>query len=374
MTDPTLAAEDELGTMRSWYDEQTKALALAQQAGKCAAWVMDVEKQEVKWIPGGYEIFGRPFSEFAGRIRPIDLIEPADKPAVLDALAKTLTTGAPFIAEFQLRWPNGELHWQETRGVLDPDSPHIIRGTTFDITERKSAEMSLLRFEKLAAVGRIASTIAHEINNPLESVTNLLYLALLEDSLAQPLRDYLLTAQEELARLSNITRLTLSFARPNVVARAVDPVDVIESVLLLFRRRLEASKVEVIFDRSEPFTFVIFADELQRILTNLIANAVDAIGAGGGLLRIVVEKSSEEVWIATEDSGCGISPDLAERIFEPFFTTKEGTGTGIGLWVSRELAEKNGGSIAYFNEPPSPRMRTRFEVRFPLEPKSSPAA
>jgi len=225
--------------MRFWYDEQSKALALAQQAGKCATWIMDVDKQEVRWLPGGYEIFGMPFADFAGRIRPIDLVEPDHREEILAVLKRTVEKGAPFIVEYRLRWPNGDLHWQEARGGLDPDQPNIIRGTTFDITERKTAELALLRIEKLAAVGRVASTIAHEINNPLESVTNLLYLALLEDSIPNTVRSYLLTAQEELQRLSNISRLTLSFARPQGKAKEIDPLEVIHAVLYVFRRRLE---------------------------------------------------------------------------------------------------------------------------------------
>ncbi len=369
----TWTAEQEMRDLLAVYDEQTKALSLAQQAGKSAAWVMDVEKQEVKWLPGGFEIFGMPFSDFAGKVRPISMVEPEDQPIVEMALKRTLETGVPFICEFRLRWPNGELHWQEARGVPDPENRHIIRGTTFDITERKHAESSLLRVEKLAAVGRISSTIAHEINNPLAAVTNLLYLALLDTSLGTTIRGYLSTAQEELSRLANITRLTLSYARPQVQPREVDPVEVIESVLFLFRIRLEAKGIRVVrlFPANGAIKVSLYVDELQRILTNLMANAIDAVGISGGIVQLVVEANGAGAVIAIEDNGVGIPDDRRERIFEPFFTTKEEVGTGIGLWVTKELVEKNGGSISFTSATRDEGTRTRFELRFPLPASSA---
>jgi signal transduction histidine kinase len=366
MMEETTAAkiEEELVTVRSWYDEQFKALAFAQQAGKCASWVMDVVKREVKWHPGGYEIFGIPFSEIEGRIRPVDLVVPEDRPSIFAALQQTIEHGAPFIVEYRRRWPNGELHWQEARGVLDADFPNLIRGTTFDITERKNAELSLLRVEKLAAVGRIASTIAHEINNPLESITNLLYLALLDTHLPEPVRSYLLTAQEELSRLSNVTRLTLSYARPQGTATVIDPGSLIDSVLFLFRQRIQAKGIEVV-DSREPVRVLIFVDELQRILTNLIANSIEAVGYSGGVLRITVRPLGSYSVLQIEDNGSGISPERIARIFDPFFTTKEEVGTGIGLWVTKELVEKNGGTIAFVSGDLEDGMKTRCEISFP---------
>jgi PAS domain S-box-containing protein len=365
------AAESETRELLTSYEEQAKSLELAQQAGKSAAWVMDVEKEEVKWLPGGFEIFGMPFAEFVGRVRPISLVEQEDRPGIEAALKKTIETGAPFTIEFRIRWPNGELHCQEARGILDAENRNIIRGTTFDITERKNAEFGLLRIEKLAAVGKISSTIAHEINNPLAAVTNLLYLALLETSLGAVLRGYLVTAQEELARLSNITRLTLSYSRSQTQPREVDPVEIIENVLSLFRIRLEAKGIQL--ERAYPdatgpesVRVLLFADELQRIITNLLANAIDAVASHGGRLRIVAVRQGEEVLLTMEDNGCGIPEDRRERIFEPFFTTKEEVGTGIGLWVTKDMVEKNGGSISFVSGQLDDGFRTRFELRFPM--------
>jgi signal transduction histidine kinase len=362
----TQVAEAGLRDAVATYADQVKALALAQQAGKSASWIMDTRAKQVKWLPGGYEIFGIPFAEVEAGPPPVTLVEAEDQPAIWAALNHTLETGVPFTPEFRLHWPNGELHWQEARGVRDIEAPHVIRGTTFDITERKQAELGLLRVEKLAAVGRIASTIAHEINNPLASVTNLLYLALCDESIGEPVRGYLETAQQELSRLSNVTRLTLSYARPQSMARLVDPAEVVMNVLFLFRLRLEGKAIEVERVFREPVSIFLFSDELQRILTNLVANAIDALPPRGGVLRITVQQEDDHALVCVEDNGSGIPPERASRIFEPFYTTKGDVGTGIGLWVTKELAEKNGGSIALVSEGLENGMRTRFALRFPL--------
>ncbi len=362
----TQVAEAGLRDAVATYADQVKALALAQQAGKSASWIMDTRAKWVKWLPGGYEIFGVPFAEVEAGPPPVSLVEAEDQPAVWAALERTLQTGVPFTPEFRLRWPNGELHWQEARGVVDPEQPHIVRGITFDITERKLAELGLLRVEKLAAVGRIASTIAHEINNPLASVTNLLYLALCEEAVQEPVRGYLQTAQEELSRLSNVTRLTLSYARPQSVARILDPAEIVMNVLFLFRLRLESKSMRVERIFREPLSIFLLADELQRILTNLVANAIDAVAVTGGLLRITVQREGAHALLTVEDNGAGIPAERVERIFEPFYTTKGDVGTGIGLWVTEELAVKNGGSIQLVSGGLEDGLRTRFELRFPL--------
>jgi signal transduction histidine kinase len=338
-------AENKLRETVALYEENVKALGLAQQAGKSAAWVMDVEKQTVRFFPGGYEMFGIPFAAMGSR-RPISLVEDEDRPLIEAALRKTVETGSPFQPEFRIRWPNGEMHWQEARGIRDSENPSLIRGTTFDITERKHAEVSLLRIEKLAAVGRIASTIAHEINNPLASVTNLLYLAPHEPNLGEQVRDYLRVAQDELSRLSDVTRLTLSYARPQSPARDIDPDEVIDGVLSLFRARLEAKGIAIVRHRNAPFAIHIYGDESQRIVTNLIANEIDAVGASGGSIRLALECDDDISRIVIEDNGRGIPADRMPHIFDPFFTTKGDIGTGIGLRLTKELVEKNYGSIS----------------------------
>jgi PAS domain S-box-containing protein len=360
----TKSAEMELRDALTLYQDQVTALTLAQQAGKCAAWVMDLDRQEVKWLPGGFELFGRPFADFDSRQQAISLVEPEDRPRLETAIRKTVETGAPFMPEFRVRWPNGETHWNEARGLLDPKDPRIFRGTTFDVTERKQAELALLRIEKLAAVGRIASTIAHEINNPLASVTNLLYLALLDPSLNDQVRSHLVTADAELSRLSNVTRLTLSYARPQNAAKDVPVDEVVDGIVMLFRMQLAAKSIELVRLCPEPLRVHAPQDELQRILTNLVANAIDAVSVGG-TIRILAERRGGDALLAVEDNGDGIAPETIARIFDPFYTTKQDLGTDIGLWVTKELVEKNHGSVSVRSGSLDHGMSTCFELRFP---------
>jgi signal transduction histidine kinase len=238
---------------------------------------------------------------------------------------------------------------------------------------------ALINSEKLAATGRIASTIAHEVNNPLESVTNLLYLARASDSLDESTRSYLTLAEEELARLSNITRLTLSFVRTTAVRTPVDVSEVIDAVLTIFRRRIELLSIAIERDYTFDLRIDIYEHELRQVVTNLISNAIDALGSKsltpdpGTIRRIRVQTIPyhDTVIILVEDNGHGIEPANQSQVFDAFFTTKAETGTGIGLWVTRELVEKNNGHISLASGELTDGFKTRFRVEFPA---AQPAA
>jgi len=244
------------------------------------------------------------------------------------------------------------------------------RGVTLDVTERKLAEDALLRSEKLAAMGRLASTVAHEINNPLESVTNLLYL-IRNEELPETARGYLATAERELARLGNITRLTLGFVRSNASSSSVEVAAVLDDVLSIFQHRLDTRRVlvERIY---EPNVFIdIPPHELRQIATNLVANAADAVPLGSAQIAITICRNAETAVLVVQDNGPGIQATHIPRIFEPFFSTKQEVGTGIGLWVTRELVEKNGGSISVESSPGAAGFRTAFRIEFPLAAQPS---
>jgi signal transduction histidine kinase len=238
---------------------------------------------------------------------------------------------------------------------------------------------ALINSEKLAATGRIASTIAHEVNNPLESVTNLLYLARASDSLDESTRSYLTLAEEELARLSNITRLTLSFVRTTAVRTPVDVSEVIDAVLTIFRRRIELLSISIERDYTFDLRIDIYEHELRQVVTNLISNAIDALGSKSltpdpGIhrrIRVQTIPYHDTVIILVEDNGHGIEPANQSQVFDAFFTTKAETGTGIGLWVTRELVEKNNGHISLASGELTDGFKTRFRVEFPA---AQPAA
>jgi signal transduction histidine kinase len=235
-----------------------------------------------------------------------------------------------------------------------------------NLEQRATAQEAVRRSEKLAVAGRLAASIAHEINNPLESVTNLLYLARSDQTLSSDTRTYLATAEQELARLGDITRLTLGFVRTSATRPSMPAEEVIEDVLKIFRQRLESKQVQV-ERRFEPGVEVhIAAHELRQIVTNLVSNAVDAMNTPGGRLRVSIAREETAIAIAIEDDGSGIAPSQLQRIFDPFFTTKEDVGTGIGLWVTRELVETNGGQILAESGDLANGMKTRFRVELPI--------
>jgi signal transduction histidine kinase len=212
------------------------------------------------------------------------------------------------------------------------------------------AQAALLRSEKLAVTGRLAASIAHEINNPLESVTNLLYL--MRGNLPPEQRkQFLAEAEQELARVTEITKQTLRFYREPSQPTATDVSAVLDSVLRLHGSRLRAAGVKVHSEiLSETVTVLSTPGELRQILANIIGNATDAMRQGGCLtIRISNRKQWQRtgccVRLTIADNGTGIPPDVLPTIFEPFVTTKGETGTGLGLWVTSQIVKKNGWKI-----------------------------
>jgi len=346
-------------------EERTEALMLSQQASRCASWSYDT-RDKMRWQRGGFEIFGIPFDALEKLDSPVELIYPEDQIGVRSAIAKAIATRGPLHSEYRVTFPDGHLHWNEMRGTPVAGKLPIWRGVTFDITERKLAEHALLRSEKLAAMGRLASTVAHEINNPLEAVTNLLYLARTDAELGSASQTYLATAEAELARLSDITRLTLGFVRNTSNPRDLDPAETIDEVLSIFRHRFEMKNIRVVRGYEAGLAIHMAPHELRQIVTNLISNAADALAESGAVLSIQMKGEGKTVALVVEDNGSGISDADLRRIFEPFFSTKQDVGTGIGLWVTRELVEKNGGSIEVRSGELSGGMRTSFRIEFPL--------
>jgi PAS domain S-box-containing protein len=222
--------------------------------------------------------------------------------------------------------------------------------TLFNIEERRRTENALRRSEKIAATGRLAASIAHEINNPLAALTNLVYL-IETGSASETIREYAHTAQVELSRVAHITRQTLAFYRESGNPSDVNLAELIESALFLYASAIRSKNVVV--RRELEFSDVIhgYANELRQVLSNMIGNAVEAMPSGG-CLRIRMYPSREwsnsrksGVRIVIGDTGEGISPAHKRRLFEPFFTTKAEKGTGLGLWVSQGIVEKHGGFI-----------------------------
>lgn len=217
-----------------------------------------------------------------------------------------------------------------------------------DITEQKLAEDALRKTEKLATAGRLAATIAHEINNPLESVTNLIYLARTTKD-HKELEHYLKLADVELSRVSHIARQTLGFYRDSTYPIECDLAALTGEVIEVYRG--EAHKKEVRMDAMlEPAPVFGFSGELKQVVSNLLRNAIEATPVHG-LITIRTQHIHGEARFTITDSGPGIPENIAGKIFEPFFTTKKDVGTGLGLWVSKEIVEKHGGQLQFNTSP-----------------------
>ena len=220
-----------------------------------------------------------------------------------------------------------------------------------DASERKRNEEALRQTEKLAATGRLAASIAHQINNPLEAITNLLYLLTDHLGLEDTARDYARLAAEEVRRISEITQQTLRFYRQTTLPDRANVAEVLDSVLSLHRMRLHNLTISAERQYDPTIDLYCFSGELRQIFANLVGNAIDAMPQGG---RLSVRARRSTDWANPSrrgvrfqifDTGSAMSPAVQKRIFEPFFTTKEITGTGLGLWVSLELIAKHQGSI-----------------------------
>jgi PAS domain S-box-containing protein len=229
------------------------------------------------------------------------------------------------------------------------DDHRKLRGVVMvfrDVTGEKQAQEIMRKAEKLAAAGRLAATVAHEINNPLEAVCNLIYLVKNTDSLPEDVVGYLNMAEQELERVSHITRQTLGFYRDSSESGPVVLRDVLESVLRLYENKLKSKSIAVEMDLPDCPPVHALQGEIKQLMANLISNAADAV-APGGKIRISMAPADQGngVEIKIADDGPGVPEKNRAQIFEPFFTTKEDVGTGLGLWVSKEIAERHGGRI-----------------------------
>ncbi|MGI4831125.1 MAG: sensor histidine kinase [Janthinobacterium lividum] len=218
-------------------------------------------------------------------------------------------------------------------------------------------QQALLQAEQLAATGRLAASIAHEINNPLESITNLLYLLRREDERKQR-ESYLDLAESELGRVSEIATNTLRFYRDPVEITEVHLPGLFHSVLSLFNGHISTKKIDVRL-KLDDVSVTASQGELRQVLLNLVGNALDAMPKGGRLhircrrFERSVGSRPPGVGICVADTGSGMAPEVLRRIFEPFYTTKGNSGTGLGLWLSMEILKKHGFRIKVKSKPAS---------------------
>lgn len=303
------------------------------------------------------------------------LTHPEDKPRLAAAIQRLLKEGSAEIETRVVR-PDGQFVWLSTWGKLyrNEDGKRHCLGVSMDITQRKRGEEALRRVEKLATAGQLGATIAHELNNPLEAVTNLIYLVRKNKSLDEKARKQLEYVDQELARMAHMTRRTLGFYRDTSAPVEVDLAELMDDVLALYERPMESKRIKIQKEYLTHAEVTVFPGEMRKVFSNLIANAIDAVSSGG---HITVRMKNARNWrnpdqfgvrTTVADSGHGIKPADVSVIFEAFYTTKKETGTGLGLWLSKDIVHKHGGSIALRSSTRNDRnCRTAFSVFIPAQ-------
>ena len=270
---------------------------------------------------------------------------------------------------FEFHYPEPLDRWFQV--ICEPAEEGIIAFFR-DVTEQKHAHHNLIQTEKLAAVGRLSASIAHEINNPLESVTNLLYLARTSQE-HQETQEYLTSAERELRRVSAITSQTLRFYKQSTNATVVTCEDLFETVLPIYQGRLLNCHVVVEKRTRASRSIECFEGEIRQIVNNIVGNAIDAMHPAGG--RLLLRSRDGHNWrtgqpgivLTIADTGVGIPKQLLAKIFEAFFTSKGIGGTGLGLWVSRVITDRHHGALHVRSSQKEPANGTVFTLFLPFD-------
>jgi PAS domain S-box-containing protein len=302
------------------------------------------------WNEGACRMFGYTATEMVGQ--PVLRLIPEDLHYEEDEILRKIRAGER-IDHYETRRTKKNGDSVEVSVTISPirdESGRIIGASKIarDISNRKRVERQLVQSEKLAATGRMAATIAHEINNPLESLVNLIYLARQDSGPGGKVNDYLLTAESELERVSHIARQTLGFYRDTGSPTEVYLHELMENVLSVYSSKLLNTGITIDKQFHNDRKVLVSKGEILQIFSNVITNAADAMRQGGMLkisIRQIVSPTQDGIQTIIRDNGNGIRDEHLAQIFEPFFTTKGDLGTGIGLWVTKQLVEARGGEI-----------------------------
>jgi len=351
--------------------------------GKIGTWEWEIAENRVIFSDKIYEFTGiEKTASYVTFQRWMEPLHQDDRPGVEAAIQSALHRDAKYEAEFRVvQQGTNDVRWVVSTGRVVRDkagNPLRMVGAAVDVTERRRTEEVLRTSEKLAATGRLAATIAHEINNPLQAVTSLIFLARTAGGPNAKGEEFLAMAEEELRRAAHLTKQTLGFYRDRTLPTRFKVVEVIDDVLSLYAGRIEAKRVQVKKHYAGAAEMQGMIGEIRQVISNLVANALDAMPKSGGVLHIRVRRTRQSqngsaLRITIADSGMGIPVEQQKRIFEPFFTTKQKTGTGLGLWLTKNIVEKHGGTIRVSSSSTG-RRGTVFVVTLPQGDLQSSAA
>ena len=333
----------------------------------------DMDGRITHWNHGAEQLYGYSSEEMLGK--SVTLLVPPARTDELAQIMRRLRNGERIKDYETVRQKKGG-----TRVDVSLSAAPIVDGTgkvvgaaaiARDISGRKQAEDALRKAEKLSATGRLAAAIAHEINNPLESLTNLVYLLHRSESLDDTALQYLGLAQQELQRAAHVTKQMLAFHRQSSNPAPVSLGEVLDNVLEFYGSPIKNHQISVVRRYETGTTLFVFPEEIRQVFANLIRNAIEAVPPQGTIMLHVFgsrqwggdERQGARIIVA--DTGPGISAENRERIFEPFFTTKGEAGTGLGLWISSGIVAKHGGSIQVRSSTRAGRSGTVFNIFLP---------
>ncbi|GAC1658200.1 MAG: hypothetical protein NVS9B15_19760 [Acidobacteriaceae bacterium] len=356
--------------------EKNELVDLAQAAAHAGFWHFDQVSDRAYLTPGCKRLFGMGLEDQVTGTDVLAHIHEEDRARIATKLREAMTTGH-YYAEFRVPQQDGSTRWLagQARTLKSRAGTPYLVGINIDITPKKLAEEALMRNEKLAVVGRMAATISHEINNPLEAVTNLLYLIESGVSPAEQ-QQFAKLAQEELSRVSHIVSHTLRFQRQATNATQESLPALLDTATALYQGRLLNSGITLRRDYRATEPVQCYGAELRQVFANLIGNAFDATRSGG---TIIVRTRKTHAWrtgepavrVSIADTGSGMDEATRKRLFEPFFTTKGINGTGLGLWVSVAILEKHQASMRVKSAQRPGASGTVFSIVIPV--RSNPA-
>jgi PAS domain S-box-containing protein len=324
--------------------------------------------------PMAQQIFSMSQADLLGR-GWLTRLHPDDATRVAREWSQAIAANTPYCTEYRLHVQDEETRTISARSVMlhsEDGQPFGVVGTVEDITAQKRAEQALRESEKLAAVGRLAASIAHEINNPLESVMNLLYLAR-STSDPEEIRAYLDTAEQELRRVAIISNQTLRFHRQAKNPTELFASKLVEEIASIYQGKLMTSRVVIETKCTHEVTVKCFEGEIRQIVNNLVGNAIDAMHPTGGrlLLRCRAARNWGEgctgVAITVADTGSGMPKSVAAKIFNAFYTTKGAGGSGLGLWVTRGIVDRHHGTLKVRSRQADAKSGTVFRLFLPLD-------
>ncbi len=372
------AIAEERARISEQLRERDEILNIALEVNSMGLWVWDLLEDAAYGSDPVCEVTGRVPGTTNQLLKNwFRLVHSEDVEGVKTALAETRDNHRDYHQQFRVMWPDGSIRWLESQGKCQRNSEGQVTrvvGVLADVTLRKLTEETMLRTEKLAVAGRLAASVANEINNPLEAMGNMLYLISIAET-ADAARPYARQALDELMRVSLITQQTLKFHRQPGMPAVILLSEVVTAVLALFHGKMHSSgiKTEMRKARKGRETGVAcMPSEMHQIFANLVANAIDAMPDGGRLAirlrpsRDWRDRKTEGMRVTFGDSGTGMDQATLRHCFEPFFTTKTETGTGLGLWVVAQLLERRNGHVRVWSSQLPEASGTAFSIFLPF--------